>query len=157
MHFGEGVRIQRGAQLECGVGDAYIHIGDGSNIHPYCIFRTYDGYLNIGSQCTFNPYCVLLGEGGITIGNDVRIAAHTVIVASQHRFDTREIPIRKQGLKAKGINIEDDVWIGANVTILDGVRIGKGAIIGAGAVVTKDVDSYAIVGGVPAKLIKHRP
>ncbi len=97
------------------------------------------------------------GQGGVKIGNYVRITAHTIIVAPQHIFKRRDIPICEQGIESKGIIIEDDVWIGAHCTILDGVKIGKGAIIAAGAVVTKDVAPYSTVGGVPAKLIKVRP
>lgn len=90
------------------------------------------------------------------IGNYVRIAAHTVIVATQHIFERIDIPICHQGVEGKGITIEDDVWIGANCTVLGGVTIGKGTIVAAGAVVTKDVEPYSIVAGVPAKVIGSR-
>jgi acetyltransferase-like isoleucine patch superfamily enzyme len=98
----------------------------------------------------------LYGTGGIRVGNYVRIAAHNVIVASSHQYGSTEIPIKQQGFSAKGIVIEDDVWIGAGCRILDGVRIGRGAIIAAGAVITKDVEPFDIVGGVPAKVIRNR-
>ena len=90
------------------------------------------------------------------IGNYVRIAAHTVIVATQHIFERTDVPICHQGIEGKAIKIEDDVWIGTNCTILGGVSIGKGAIVAAGAVVTKGVEAYSIVGGVPAKVIGSR-
>ncbi|MCK7515996.1 MAG: acyltransferase [Desulfobacterales bacterium] len=78
------------------------------------------------------PIQYYTGDGGLTIGNNVRIAAHTVIIPANHVFDDVNIPIRKQGLSKKGIVIEDDVWIGSGVKILDGVVIGKGCVIGAG-------------------------
>ena len=79
------------------------------------------------------------------------------IYTNNHAFDRLDIPMCEQGYcKDKPVYIEDDVWIGGNVTILPGIRIGCGAIIGAGAIVTKDVPGYAIVGGNPAKVIKYR-
>ena len=79
-----------------------------------------------------------------------------MMIAFNHGFYTREIPTIKQDYIDASIVIEDDVWIGGGTTILAGVHIGKGAIIAAGAVVNKDVPEYAIVGGVPAKLLKKR-
>jgi len=77
-------------------------------------------------------------------------------VPSNHNFDDLEMPINQQGETKKGISIADNVWIGAGCRILDGVKIGTGAIVASGAVVNKDVPDYAIVGGVPAKLIRMR-
>ncbi len=90
------------------------------------------------------------------IGNNVRIAANTIIAASMHKFERIDVTIISQGFEARGITIGNDTWIGASCRILDGVRIGKGAILAAGAVVTKDVPAYTIVGGVPAKVIRQR-
>lgn len=92
----------------------------------------------------------------IIIGNDVMIASYVSILAVNHNFEDKSKSVRQQGLIAKKIIIKDDVWIGTKATILAGVTIGKGAVIGAGAVVTKDVPPYAVVGGVPAKIIKMR-
>ena len=91
------------------------------------------------------------------IGNDVIMGRDVIFITQFHRFDRVDIPMNRQGFtEHEPIIVEDDVWIGARAIILPGVRIGKGAIIGAGAVVTKDVEPYSIVGGVPAKLIKRR-
>lgn len=131
-------------------------IGEGSYIGRFAQLSPQNGFIKIGANCTIHPFCVLLGEGGITIGNDVRIAATTIIASVNHIFKDRNIPIWKQGMNAKGIKIGNDVWIGANCTILDGVTIGNGAVIAAGAVVNKDVEENSIVGGVPSRLIKYR-
>ncbi|WP_140368074.1 acyltransferase, partial [Vibrio parahaemolyticus] len=92
-----------------------------------------------------------------TIGNNVMIAPNVAILSSTHSYERLDIPMVDQedvfGLPPV---IEDDVWIGRNVVIKHGITIGKGAIVGACSLVTKDVPSYAIVGGVPAKVIKYR-
>lgn len=94
----------------------------------------------------------------ITIGRDVLIAAYCSIISGNHCYTSREIPIREQGyFHGKPITIEDDVWLGTRVIVLEGVTIGMGAIVGAGSVVNKDIPAYEIWGGIPAKFIKKRP
>lgn len=133
-----------------------ITIGRDTYVHPYAIIKCFGGNIKIGSNCTVNRFSTLYGHGGLTIGNDVRIAPYTAIVAMNHVYDDPDIPIWKQGEKNFGIIIEDDVWIGIGAIILDGTRIGRGSIIGAGAVVTEDVPPYSIICGVPGRVIKKR-
>jgi len=133
-----------------------IRLGKGTKIRSYACLYTYGGNISLGSNCSLNPFSIIYGHGGVTIGNNVRIAAHCVIVASNHNFDQLDIPISEQGITSKGIVIEDDVWIGSGAIILDGVRIGGGAIIAAGAVVNRDVEPMSTVGGVPAHIISRR-
>ena len=90
------------------------------------------------------------------IGNNVRIAANTVIIPANHGYDNRKVNICNHTITKKGNIIEDNVWIGTGVTILDGVTVGEGSVIGAGSVVTKDVPQYHVVAGVPAVVIKER-
>jgi maltose O-acetyltransferase len=115
--------------------------------------------ISIGDNVYFNVHVRLIakGDASITIGKNVMIGSYTYIFTTQHTFERRDIPIRKQKNIYKSIIIEDDCWIGTNVVILPGIKIKKGAIVGAGSVVTKDVPAYTIVGGVPAKIIKKRP
>ncbi len=95
--------------------------------------------------------------GTIKIGNDVMIGEELFAISKNHEFKDISIPMRIQGFQEdRPIIIQDDVWIGSRVTLLPGITIGKGAIIGAGSVVTKDVESYSIVAGNPAKIIKRR-
>src|SRR5690606_10426864 len=103
---------------------------------------------------TINRNCCILAK--VKIGKDCSIAPNVIIVGANHLFKDSSATIKSQGVELKGIIIEDDVWIGANATILDGVIIRKGVVIAAGAVVHKDVDSFSIVGGVPAKIIGKR-
>ena len=154
ISVGENSNIASDARLDADNGS--ITIGNRCWIHPGALILAYGGFISIGDDCTVNPYCVLYGHGGLKIGNGVRIAAHCVIVPSNHVHDKLDVPIFKQGLTKLGIVIEDDVWIGSHVTILDGVHIGYGSIIAAGSVVNKDTPPYSIVGGVPAKILKTR-
>jgi len=157
--IGENSRIEDFACLQAGLIDyekEYIKIGAGSVIRPYAHIYSWGGFVEIGDCCSVNPFTVLYGTGGIRIGNWVRIAAHNVIVASSHQFDSLEVPIGKQGFTATGITIEDDVWIGAGCCVLDGVRIGKGAVVAANSVVRGDVAPYEIVAGAPARSIGSR-
>ena len=91
------------------------------------------------------------------IGSDVMMGPDCVIYTRNHRFDRLDIPMREQGYgPVEPVEIGDDCWIGGRVTILPGVHVGNGAVIAAGAVVTKDVPPYAVVGGVPARIIYNR-
>lgn len=112
--------------------------------------------VRLGDRVTLNEWIYIDGFGGVEIGDDVRIAHRTTIMSSDHRYQDRDQPIHTQGLVCRPVKIEPGVWIGCNATILMGVTLGRGAIVGAGAVVTKDVAPYAIVGGVPARVIGQR-
>jgi acetyltransferase-like isoleucine patch superfamily enzyme len=90
------------------------------------------------------------------MGSDITIGSHTVIISGNPDYKRLDIPMMKQQGSARGINIEDDVWIGVGVRVIDGVRIGRGSVIGAGAVVTKDIPPYGIATGVPAEVVKMR-
>ena len=116
-----------------------------------------DAVLKIGDNFSMNTNSCLVANGGrIYIGDNVLIAQNVVVRAANHNHDSVDIPIKDQGHKGGAIHIEDGVWIGANSVIVTDVTIGKHSIVGAGAVVTKDVMPFTIVGGVPAKLIRHR-
>lgn len=133
-----------------------IRIGARTKIRSYACLFTYGGRIVIGSNCSLNPFSIIYGHGNVFIGDNVRIAAHCVIVASNHNFDDVEVPIMEQGVRAEGIKIDSNVWIASGVKILDGVHIGENSIIAAGAVVTRNVPAMSIVGGVPARLIRQR-
>lgn len=112
--------------------------------------------IEIGEDTFIGPYTCIGGPGDIKIGKNCLIAAHTGIVANNHVFADPVQAIRDQGTTQAGIAIEDDCWLGYGVKILDGVTIGKGSVIGAGAVVTKDIPPYSVAVGVPAKAISNR-
>lgn len=156
ISIGANTLISAHSRLIVDKPNSFIKIGANSYIFPYAFLMTYGGFISIGDNCSVNPFCILYGHGGLTIGNGVRIAAGTVIIPANHGYSDINIPIFQQPLNTHGISVGDNVWVGANVSILDGVKISHDAIIAAGAVVTQDVEPYHIVGGVPARLIKVR-
>jgi len=112
--------------------------------------------VRIGNRVTVNTRSRLDGSGQLEIGDDVMIGPGVQIITSNHRFDRLDIPMMYQGINKKPVLIKDDVWIGSNSIILPGVTIGTGAIVSAGAVVTKNIMDFDIVAGVPSKVIKSR-
>ena len=134
-----------------------IIFGKGTTVRAYSFLLTAGGRIQLGRDCTIAQFTILATKNkDILIGNFARISPHVNIVASNYIYEKKDIPILAQGITEKGIQIGDDVWIGAGATILDGVTIGDGVVVAAGAVVTKDIPAYSIVGGVPAKIIGER-
>jgi acetyltransferase-like isoleucine patch superfamily enzyme len=160
IKIGNPVHLSSSARLQVSSDGKYfggkIIIDDRVTISDGVIIATYGGTVTIGSRAYVGPYCVLYGHGGLRIGSNTMIGAHTVIVPANHSFDRTDIPLNLQPIRKRGITIADDVWIGAGCCILDGVCVGKGAVIGAGAVVTKDIDDYSIAVGVPAVAVRSR-
>ena len=145
-----------------GIGIRYICIksiakkcGDNIKIR-HDTFLTYFENCELGSHISINEFCSIGCEGHLKIGNNVSIAHRTTILTHEHDHSRKDIPIRDSGIILKPTSIGNDVWIGAGVIILSGITINDGAIVGAGSVVTKDVPAYAIVAGVPARVIKYR-
>ena len=112
--------------------------------------------VEISSFVNVNYGSSIGGDGGVEIGNYVLIGPRCQILSANHEYSDWKKPNSCQGIRKGKIIIEDDVWIGANVVVLPNVKIGRGAIVGANSVVTKNIAPYAIVGGVPAKFIKYR-
>lgn len=115
--------------------------------------------IEIGSYSAIGPRAYVAGIGGggrLIIGNYVMMAPEVIILTGSHKYKNIDIPMCYQGSFTSTVIIEDDVWIGIRAIIMPKVTIGKGSIVGAGALVTKDIPPYSIVGGIPAKVIKMR-
>lgn len=133
--LGKNVMVGRNSILSCKEGSVYLN-----------------DFVNISANCS------LLSETTITVGKYTFLAGHCYLVAGgSHSYERVDIPIMFQpSLTKGGINVGEDCWIGAMVTILDGVSLGKGCVVGAGAVVTESIPDYSVAVGVPAKIIKER-
>jgi len=153
--LGRGGRIGRGVDF---MGMERIAIGSSFSVKQARIYAHEGGHIFIGDRVSVNPNCEInAAEGGeIRIGNDVMIAASAILMASTHRFDSLDMPIRQQGHVPGRIVIGNDVWIGANAFITTDIEIGDQSIVAAGAVVTKNVPPKSVVGGVPARIIRTR-
>lgn len=165
LRFSQNIRLGHGSYLDQGV---YLHacpnginVGQGTLVMHGSILHVYNfrdiphSGIQIGRQSLIGEYNVLRGQGGISIGNRVYTSPMVKILAVDHIFQDRSRPFIEQGITARGIVIEDDVWIGAGAVVTDGVRIGKGSVVAAGAVVTRDVAPGTVVAGVPAKVIRN--
>jgi acetyltransferase-like isoleucine patch superfamily enzyme len=141
-----GVRIGSHTSID---RNLWLHCGGTSRPNEH-------GFFSIGDYSYIGCNAVLGAGGGITIGSHVLIGQCVNIHSENHIFADPTRLIQEQGVSYQGVTIEDDVWVGSKATILDGVTIGKGAVIAAGAVVTRPVPPYTVVGGVPAKVIKTR-
>jgi len=133
-----------------------ITLGQSVVLREYAWLSANGGAIEVGDRAFIGPFVMIYGISTCIIGNDVLIGAHTSIVPGNHIFADTDVPIARQGTDSKGIRIEDDVWIGANCVVLDGVTIGRGAVVGAGSVVTKSVPPMAVVCGNPAKIMRTR-
>ena len=134
-------------------GHASVGSGEGSSVGDGDGAR--DGN-EVGNNVGIAQNCFIQVRGQVTIGNNIIFGPGVGIFSENHNFSETDKYINEQGESRKGVKIEDGVWIGTAATILDGVTIGKNSIIAAGSVVNKDVPPYAVVGGIPAKIIKYR-
>jgi len=118
--------------------------------------KNFDSYIEIGENTSIRPYCVIESGNTTKIGKNVMLAPFCYLIGASRSFIRKDISIHEQERESKGITIEDDVLLGAGVKVLDGIRIGKGSVIGAGAVVTENIPPYSIAVGTPARVIKKR-
>lgn len=139
VNLGSHVSIGCFTRIEC--TDSLSHLGEG---------------FTCGDPCGLGTNAFYGAAGGITLGNNIIVGNYVSFHSENHNFSDKDIPIRLQGVNHQGIVIGDNCWIGAKSTILDGVRIGNGCVIAAGAVVTKSFPDNVVIGGVPAKIIKNR-
>ncbi len=175
MMCGKGVRffflsrIRWGRHLKLGdfvylnaTGRKGIILGNNVGIGAYSrlIVATSFNYIgeriSIGDNVGIGEFAYLGGAGGLHIGNDCIIGQYFSCHPENHNYNDTDSPIRLQGVTRKGIYVGNNCWIGSKVTILDGVTIGEGCIIAAGAVVTKSFPANIVIGGVPAKMLKQR-
>lgn len=157
------VSINHGLDL---LGGKYITIGNKTGLGKNGVLQAWDSYrgekfnpsIKIGNNCWIGDYFNISAMNSIEIGNGVLTGRWVTILDNSHGetgYNSLIIPPRERHLYSKGkVIIEDNVWIGDKVTILSGVKIGVGSIIGANSVVTKDVPPYSIVAGIPSNIIK---
>jgi acetyltransferase-like isoleucine patch superfamily enzyme len=137
--------------------EARLTLGERNIFYPGCVVRIEKGHMVTGEEVSFGPGChIYEPRAGLEIGDHCMIGGGTLISGVEHGYSRRDIPMRHQPTENKPVRIEDDVWIGMGVKLLPGVTIGKGAIIGAGSVVTRSIPAYSIAIGAPCRVVRER-
>lgn len=152
QHRGRGSKIYWSARMDTPPYRRFW-LGKQSVIESFCCINNAVGDVTIGDHTRIGIHSTIIGP--VCIGSHVHLAQGITVTALNHRYDDKKRRIDEQGVSTQPVVISDDVWIGANAVILPGVTIGRHAVVAAGAVVTKDVPDYCMVGGVPAKIIKN--
>jgi acetyltransferase-like isoleucine patch superfamily enzyme len=134
-----------------------VTIGSYAIIRPTNLYGGEAGVgLRVGNNSSIGPYGYIGCSGYIEIGDNVMISPRVSIYSENHNFSETAVPMIEQGVTRSFVKIEDDCWIAANSVILAGVTVGKGSVVAAGSIVTKDVPPYSVVAGNPAQVIKSR-
>ncbi|MDT7835865.1 acyltransferase [Aquabacterium sp. OR-4] len=159
--FGNGTTLAHGCLID-GLSKNGVKLGRNVNVGPNTIIQASGVLSNLGTGCSIGDNSGIGGfsfvgcGGGVTIGSNVIMGQYVSFHSENHVIDRTDVPIRVQGVTRKGIVVEDDCWVGAKTTFLDGSHIGRGCVIAAGSVVRGDIPAYSIAAGVPAKVIRSR-
>jgi len=147
--------IAPGCALQVGKG-ASLELGRWSWVGHGCKLRSHEGVVSIGAKTVLGQECTISSYRRVTIGRECVIADRVMLIDFDHGMVEADRPIRLQGIYKRDVQVGNNVWIGYGACILRGVTVGDNAVIGTGAVVTRDVPANAVVGGVPARLIRMR-
>ena len=157
IRIGDDVVIDDGCCLDAkGTENEGIRIGDGVFIGRNTILSCKNGDIIIDDHANIGFNCEIFSGSRVRLGANVLVAAYTYLVGGDHLYDRTDLPVLHQGRTARGIDVDDNVWLGAHVVVSDGSRVGRDAIIGAGAVVIGEIPPFHIAAGVPAKVIRDR-
>jgi acetyltransferase-like isoleucine patch superfamily enzyme len=155
--IGDNVVIDDGCCLDAkGTDNRGILIGTGVFVGRNTILSCKNGDIIVENDANLGFNCEIFSASRVRVGTSVLMAAYTYLVGGDHLYDRVDIPVLEQGRTARGIDVGDHVWLGTHVVVGDGSRIGRDAIIGAGAVVMGDIPEFSIAAGIPAKVIRDR-
>lgn len=153
----DDVVIDDGCCLDAkGTTNAGISIGSGVFVGRNTILSCKNGDIVLEDRANLGFNVEIFSAARVRVGKSVLIAAYTYLVGGDHLYDRVDLPVLDQGRTAKGIDIGDHAWLGAHVVVTDGARVGRDAIVGAGAVIVGEVPEFCIAAGVPAKVIRDR-
>lgn len=154
IHLGIKCKIHDHASIDASRSTGVV-LGDQVTLNRYAVVQGGAGGVRLGNRVEINNFSIINGTGGVDVGDDTLIGPGVRIISYQHQYAAGRT-IRSQPTEGKPIHIGKDCWIGANAVILAGVGVGDGAVVAAGAVVTKDVPAGVVVAGVPAVVKKTR-
>jgi len=156
IFLGRHVMIGEGCFLDANTAQGRIELQDDVWLSRGSYIVAGRAEVVVGPTTYIGHRCLFYGHNGIRIGRDVLLANDVQLICGNHTFSRRDIPIRAQPPLGAPIVVEDDVWLGASVIVLGGVTVGKGSVVGAGAVVTHSLPPYSIARGVPAVIVGTR-
>ena len=157
IRIGDDVYIDDNCLLDAkGDDNEGITIGNGVFVGRNTILSCKNGDIEIDDRANIGFNCEIFSGGRVRLGKNTLVAAYTYLVGGDHLHDRTDLPVLDQGRVAQGIEVDDNVWLGAHVVVSDGARVGRDAIIGAGAVVRGEIPGFAIAAGVPARVIRSR-
>lgn len=153
--LGDGVLIDALSREGVVLGDN-VNIGESTRIEASGTITNIGKGIKVGNNSGIGAFSFIGGAGGVVIGNDVIMGQWVSFHPENHNFDRLDIPIRMQGINRKGIVVEDNCWIGAKVTFIDGAHVGHGCVVAAGALVRGYIPPFSVAAGVPARVIRSR-
>jgi acetyltransferase-like isoleucine patch superfamily enzyme len=157
IQIGDNVVIDDQCCLDAkGTDNGGIIIGDGVFVGRNTILSCKNGDIVIEDHANLGFNCEIFSASRVRVGKSILMAAYTYLVGGDHLYDRIDIPVLEQGRTARGIDVDDNVWLGTHVVVTDGSRIGRDAIIGAGAVVVGEIPAFAIATGIPARVVRDR-
>lgn len=155
--IGDNVVIDDGCCLDAkGTDNRGIQVGNGVFVGRNTILSCKNGDIILDDHANLGFNCEIFSASRVRVGRHILMAAYTYLVGGDHLYDRVDIPVLLQGRTARGIEVDDNVWLGTHVVVTDGSRVGRDAIIGAGAVVVGEVPEFAIAAGIPAKVLRDR-
>jgi acetyltransferase-like isoleucine patch superfamily enzyme len=155
--IGDNVVIDDGCCLDAkGSDNQGIQIGNGVFVGRNTILSCKNGDIVVDDHANLGFNCEIFSASRVRVGESVLMAAYTYLVGGDHLYDRVDIPVLEQGRTARGIEVDDHAWLGTHVVVTDGSRVGRDAIIGAGAVVVGEIPEFAIAAGIPAKVMRDR-
>ena len=157
IDIGDDVVIDDGCSLDAkGTDNRGIQIGNGVFVGRNTILSCKNGDIVVDDQANIGFNCEIFSASRVRLGKSTLVAAYTYLVGGDHLYDRVDIPVLQQGRTARGIEVDDNVWLGAHVVVADGSRVGRDAIVGAGAVVIGEIPPFHIAAGVPARVLRDR-
>ncbi|TDQ09926.1 acyltransferase [Pedobacter metabolipauper] len=156
LHIGDHVEFRRSVEIRVH-GTAQIFIGNKTRIdRGVRLLAANSAKIDIKDGVRIGLYSVLNGGDSITIGNKALVSGFVYLQTSMHGYASKDQAVQDQGYDHAPVVLEEDVWLGTHVVVLPGITIGKGSVVGSNAVVTKNIEQYQVVAGIPAKPLKDR-
>ncbi len=156
QHIFLGSRVFIGQYSYLDGQTSFLRLGNDVHLARFCTLRAGERGITVHDGAGINTRSFVDGNGGVEIGPNCLLSPGVQVLSGNHVFDDPDVPIRLQGTAYGKVTIGEDCWLGTNVIILPGVTVGRRAVVGAGAVVTKDIPEFSIALGVPAKVVGHR-